>query len=228
MTRRGYSPCVRRAMIVVGLSAIAIAAGGCGSATSAGPSHRHARAADALDKVVLRASQIGHGYHLKMRPDGHGVAGYVTLDLCGSSFPSEALRTERLQVNYIGGAAQLSNEVVRYRGGGARQALSEVRSAALNCPNHPVKSPVAGVPPLTYRIKSLHDAHLPPGSFAARLRATGRRHGRTVSVTRTLVYQARGDLMSAIYGAGSSARTQMRVTLHAAHAATSNLKRAHS
>ena len=219
---------MRRAMIVAVLSAIAIAAGGCGSASSTGASHKHARAAGALDTIILRPSQIGHGYRLKMRPDGRGVAGYVTLDLCGSSFPSEALRTERLQVNYIGGAPQLSNEVVRYRPGGAQQALSEVRRAALNCPNRPVKSPVAGVPPLTYRVKSLRDAHLLPDSFAARVRVTGRQHGRTVRVTRTVVYEARGDLVSGIYCVGSSARAQTRVALHAAHAAASNLRRANS
>jgi hypothetical protein len=39
-------------------------------------------------------------------------------------------------------------------------------------------------------------------------------------------YEARGDLMSAIYCVGSSARAQTRVALHSAHAADSNLGRA--
>ena len=69
-----------------------------------------------LDKLVLRASQLGPGYKLLHRPDGDGAKGFVTLDMCDYRFTSEAARTDRLQVNYVpaGAAVMYSNEVVSY------------------------------------------------------------------------------------------------------------------
>ena len=110
-----------------------------------------------LDKVVLRASQVGAGYRLLQRPDGHGAAGFVTLDMCGYRFTSEADRTGRLQVNYVraGAPIKFSNEVVTYAVGGARLALREINQAVDHCPSGPVTSTVKGVPPVTYRITRL-------------------------------------------------------------------------
>ena len=81
-----------------------------------------------LNRLVLKGPQVGAGYKLVQRPDGHGARGYVTLDMCGFVFPSENLRTDRLQVNYkrAGTAVELSNEVVSYRPGGAAQSLQEI------------------------------------------------------------------------------------------------------
>ncbi len=54
-----------------------------------------------LTALVLKGNQVGPGYRLLQRPDGYGVAGFVTLDMCGFTFRSEQLRTARLQVNYV-------------------------------------------------------------------------------------------------------------------------------
>src|SRR5689334_8095880 len=88
-------------------------------------------------KMVLTPAQVGPGYVLLQRQDGFGVNGTVTLDLCGrAGYPSEKLRTARLQVNYLkrGTTLGLSNEVVRYKAGGARQALAEALRHARTCP----------------------------------------------------------------------------------------------
>src|SRR6266446_6413400 len=73
-----------------------------------------------VGKLILRAGQVGPGYVLFQRMDGHGVKTQVTLDLCGSDYPSETLRVTRLQTNYLhrGTTTGISNEVVTYRPGG--------------------------------------------------------------------------------------------------------------
>src|SRR3954462_12911788 len=94
-------------------------------------------------KLILQPAQIGSGYVMLNRKDGSGVKGTVTLDLCGrTGYPSEQLRTARLQVNYLknGSVIGLSNEVVQYRAGGAAQAMREVVSHALNCPSTPIRT----------------------------------------------------------------------------------------
>jgi hypothetical protein len=186
-----------------------------------------ARTGSVLTRVVLRPSQVGPGYRLQQRPDGHGVRGLVTLDLCGFTFPSEFLRRARLQVDYVrrGAAVQLSNEVVTYRPGGAQQALREVAYAARHCPRHPVGSTVAGVPKLTYRIGWIHDRRLLPGAVALRVRASGMQNGKRVVETTLGVYQVRQNVLSAVYTFGRSIRTQLPVGLHAAAQSALNLKR---
>jgi hypothetical protein len=186
-----------------------------------------ARTGSVLTRVVLRPAQVGPGYRLQQRPDGHGVRGLVTLDLCGFTFPSERLRTARLQVNYVrsGSAVQLSNEVVTYRRGGAQQALREVAYAARHCPRHAVGSTVAGVPKLTYRIGWVHDRRLLPGAVALRVRASGMENGKRVEVTTLGVYQVRRNVLSGVYTYGRSFRAELPVGLHAAAESALNLKR---
>jgi hypothetical protein len=186
-----------------------------------------ARTGSVLTRVVLRASQIGPGYRLQQRPDGHGVRGLVTLDLCGFTFPSERLRTDRLQVNYVhsGKTVQLSNEVVTYRGGGAQQALREVAHAARHCPRHPVGSTVAGVGPLTYRIGWVSDRRLLPGAVALRIHATGLFNGRHEETTNLAVYQVRRNVLSAVYTYQLSFKAQLSVGLRAAAQSAINLKK---
>src|SRR5262249_40745995 len=83
-----------------------------------------------LSRVVLAGSQVGAGYKLTNFPFGNSFIGEPTLDLCGSAYASESLRTGRLQVRYThpGKAVAVSNEVVTYAGAGAQQALQEVTS----------------------------------------------------------------------------------------------------
>ena len=186
-----------------------------------------ARTSSVLNRVVLRPSQVGPGYRLEQRPDGQGVRGFVTLDLCGFKFPSERLRTARLQVSYVrpGGAVQVSNEVVTYRPGGAQQALREVAHAARHCPHHPVGSTVAAIPKLTYRIAWIHDRRLLPGAVALRVRASGMLNGKRVVVFTLGIYQVRKNVLSGVYTYGRSIRAQLPVGLHAAAESALNLKR---
>jgi hypothetical protein len=164
---------------------------------------------------------------MQQREDGHGVRGFVTLDLCGFSFPSERLRTARLQVNYVrsGNAVRLSNEVVAYRRGGAQQALREVAHAARHCPRKAVGSTVAGIGPVTYRIGWLGDRRLLRGSVALRIHVAGVRNGRHVEMTSLVVYQARRNVLSGLYTYGRRFRAQLPVGLHAAAASAANLRR---
>ena len=67
-----------------------------------------------LSHVVLTGAQVGPGYRRASFAGGDSVIGETTLDLCGGTFPSESLRTNRLQVRYQhpGRVATVSNEVV--------------------------------------------------------------------------------------------------------------------
>ena len=104
----------RRGAVLVAVSVLAAAlTAGTGTAATADP--------PPLDAVVLTAKQAGPGYTRYTMDGGRQVNGQVTLDFCGGGYPSEALRQRRFQTIYANpaGAAQLSNEVVRYSPGGA-------------------------------------------------------------------------------------------------------------
>jgi hypothetical protein len=67
--------------------------------------------------------------------------GQPTLDLCNGTYPSESLRTARLQVLAVdgGGNALLSTEAVLYNNpASATQGFSELASTASKCPSTPV------------------------------------------------------------------------------------------
>jgi hypothetical protein len=161
-----------------------------------------------LSAIVLRAAQVGSGYVLEQISGGQLVQGQATLDLCGASFPSESLRTARLQVAYRapGMSLALSNEVVAYRPGGARQALREITHAAGACPHGPVKTVVPGVgtAEVTYRVERLHDSRLLPGSLALVVHASGTVNGAHRSMTEVEIYQVQGDILSAVYASGGA------------------------
>ena len=129
---------------------IALGATPVGNVHAGGTTMRPAstEATPSLDSLVLRGTTGRSGYVLKRRPDGVGVRGFVTLDMCGFDFRSESLRTGRLQVNYSrqGSPEILSNEVVSYRPGGAGQAMREVERSIRQCPSGPVPSEIKGVP----------------------------------------------------------------------------------
>lgn len=181
-----------------------------------------------LDKLVLRASQLGPGYKLLHRSaDGRGADGFVTLDLCGYRFTSEARRTDRLQVNYDrpGAVIKYSNEVVSYAPGGTRLALRELNQAVNRCPAKPVVSTVQGVPPLTYRITRLSTAGLLPGAVALRINVYGVYKGKRFSETDAAIYQARGNILSALYAYGGSVKQRELAALRAAKQSRANLIR---
>jgi hypothetical protein len=179
-----------------------------------------------LRSLVLRASQIGPGYRLKERPDGHGVRGFVTLDMCGYTFRSESLRTARLQVDYVArGKPHVSNEVVRYRPGGVTTAFREIMYAWRNCPPGPARSHIRGVPPLTYRIVSFVDRRLPAGTIPLVVHVSGKANGRTISVTFVTIYHREGTVLSSVYVQGGRLDDAKQIAVRAAVASAENLSR---
>lgn len=180
-----------------------------------------------LDKLVLRASQLGPGYKLLHRSDGRGANGLVTLDLCGYRFTSEARRTGRLQVNYdgTGTVIKYSNEVVSYAPGGTRLALRELNQAVNRCPARPVPSTVQGVPPLTYRITRLSTAGLLPQTVALRINVSGVYKGKRFSETDAAIYQVHGNVLSGLYAYGGSVKQRERAALRAAKQSRATLIR---
>ena len=178
--------------------------------------------------LILRASQVGPGYVLFQRTDGHGVKTQVTLDLCGSDYSSEHLRLTRLQTNYLhrGTKTGISNEVVTYRPGGAARAMQEVAQHAANCPKRPIPSSVQGVPNLTYQITQVQDPHLLKGYLAVRVQVSGILKGKRITDVWYAVYQRLGDVLSGVYSFGTpqDAQRQLSLCLHAAEQSALNLR----
>ena len=176
-----------------------------------------------LGSIVLRASQVGSGYRLSQIPGGQLVQGETTLDLCGFTYPSESLRTARLQVAYRapGTSLELSNEVVGYRPGGAAQALREVTHAAGSCPRGPIKTSSGDV---TVRVQRFRDARLLPGSLALVVHESGTINGQRRSVAGVVVYQVYGDILSGVYADGGTVPQIRKFAVAAAEWSAANLK----
>jgi hypothetical protein len=178
--------------------------------------------AQTVARIVLTASQVAPDVTLKQLPGGNQVAGQVTLDLCGYTFHTEALRLARLQVAYTrGGTPLVSNEVVAYKPGGAASALRELRAAVAHCPAGYVSSRVRGMGQLKNSIKHISVPGALPGSVAIVDRITEKLNGKTLSFDAVLVFQARHDVLSAVYGYGLG---QLPLVRHAAVQSAANLK----
>jgi hypothetical protein len=199
------------------IASCAVAAGDLAAKTGATP----------LNQIALRAAQVGPLYRAEVIRSGRSVRNQVSLDLCGFRFPSEALRAARLQLAYQrpGVKLALSSEVVRYRAGGALQAFLELQYAVANCPTKPVRGPVGGVGPLTWRVNRISDPRLPPASIALDVHVTGTVEGKKVVDVSTLVYQVRGEVLSAVYTYGGTAAASRRFALNAAVQSAGNLRR---
>ncbi len=172
-------------------------------------------------KLIIKPSAVGSGYAVAIAPGGLG-AKQRTLDLCGTTnYPSEALRTARIQVNYGKPNAKLalSNEVVVYKDAGAAQAMREVARHAANCPAKPIA--FEGQPPLRYKITRIADSNLLSGSLAFRIDVSGRVKGKPVHAIRFAIYQRHGNVLSGVYSyalGGVSGAAQEKFALHAAEA----------
>jgi hypothetical protein len=179
-----------------------------------------------LAKLVLKPTAVGSGYVLLQRNDGKGTT-QRTLDLCGTkNYPSESLRTDRIQVDYLkqGAKLALSNEVVSYKGSGATQAMREVLVHARTCPKKPIA--FEGQPPLTYKITRITDPKLISGAIALRIDVSGKINGKRVSAIRFAIYQRVGNVLSGVYSYsvnGVSGAAQQRFVLHAAEASAKAL-----
>jgi len=177
---------------------------------------------------VLKPGAVGAGYIQLARSDGKGTA-QRTLDLCGTSnYPSESLRSDRLQVDYLkqNSALGLSNEVVTYKDGGAAKALREVAQHAQTCPNKPIA--FEGQPPLVYRFTHITDAKLLRGYIALRIDISGTIKGKAVRAVRYAVYQRFGNVLSGVYsyalGPGVTSAAQQAFVLHAAEMSAKALR----
>jgi hypothetical protein len=180
-----------------------------------------------LAKLLLRPSQVGPGYRLVQRPDGHGVKGFVTLDMCGYQFGSEKLRTNRLQVNYVhaGAAVTVSNEIVTYQPGGAAQALEEVAYAASHCPSAPLKSMANGVSAVSFKVSPVPFTEpLPAGSVAYAVTISLIYKGKQTKQHDIIVYQIRGNVLSGVYGYGGTLAARTHATLASAMQSARNLR----
>jgi len=110
----------------------------------AGISHDPYR--QALSGLVVRQADVNASRTVALIPQGNLLT-QPTLDLCNGTFPSERLRTARLQVADVDAATQnttsLSTEAVLYRDAAASsQAFAELRHVSAACPHRPVVSPV--------------------------------------------------------------------------------------
>jgi hypothetical protein len=179
-----------------------------------------------LAKVVLSGSQVGTGYNAAQIPGGKVVQGEKTLNFCSLSYPSEALRNARLQVAYMakGSPLSASNEVVTYQPGGAEEALREMKHAATACRSGPVTNAPSGVKDATREIRVIPDPRLLPGSVAILATESAVVKGKHVTESFMLVFQIRGDVLSGVYGYGTSLAALEKFTLHAAEQSAGNLR----
>ncbi len=169
--------------------------------------------------LVLSARDLGKGFVRESFPAGASVIGATTLDLCNQTFPSEALRTSRLQVRFrYGKDYPVSNEVVAYASGGAAQALTEVKSAATACSATTITQ-IQGSSRVSFHTSSLNVAGLPAGAVAMTLHVTLLRAGKTLTQDGVAVYLVRGNVLSGIYAYASKELPLGKLTQIVVHAA---------
>jgi hypothetical protein len=180
-----------------------------------------------VSHLVLQPAQVGKGYVSLAQTGGNAVKGQVTLNLCGTGYASEQLRTTRLQLNYANRSAPvaISNEVVTYRADGAAQAMREVVRRVARCPHHPIETGEKGSPKLMFKLTRISDPHLLRGYVALRVDVTGTLNGKHVATTSYAIYQRRGNVLSGIYSFGGTSAAQRTLALHTAEASARNLRR---
>jgi hypothetical protein len=179
-----------------------------------------------VSHLVLQPAQVGKGYVSLAQMGGNAVKGQVTLNLCGTGYPSEQLRTTRLQLNYAnrGAPVAISNEVVTYRADGAAQAMREVVRRVASCPHHPIETGAKGSPKLMFTLTRISDPRLLKGYVALRVDVTGTLNGKHVATTSYAIYQRRGNVLSGIYSFGGTSAAQRALALHTAEASARNLR----
>jgi hypothetical protein len=197
------------AAVFVGVTVSGCAGGGGTAASTSSSSSSTAVASasgsaqDVLRTVALKSDDLPANATLKLLEDGDQVAGQVTLDLCGASFPSEHLRTARLQqvAKDASGVTVVNDENVMYQSAeGAVQALTELRKTISACdPSKFMHSHVSDVPDLRYELIPIAEAELAGltrdhVAFTAKLTA---QNGQTA--TEALVYQRRGAVLVGVY-----------------------------
>ena len=155
-----------------------------------------------LQRLVVRQQDVPADNRVQLLDGGNQVSGQTTLDLCNGRFPSEELRTARLQVVEYdgGGAGVLSTEAVLYRhGADAAQAMHEVTSVVAACPPAPVVSPV-GEPTVTTRFQAAPDRSWPKVAGVERLAfAFTTSDSLGLTEAHVAVYLHRGRVLEGVY-----------------------------
>jgi hypothetical protein len=126
--------------------------------------------ASLLAGLIVSDSDVGPTLTVAGLAGGNGLT-QPTLDLCNGTFPSEAMRSARLQVAAVDtqGDTALSTEAVLYSSGaGAAAAFSVLKATAAACPSGPVDSPV-GQPTVTTRFDPAPDGAWPQVPSVERL-----------------------------------------------------------
>ena len=161
-----------------------------------------------LEAIVLLPADIGPGVVQKELPGGRTLS-QATLDLCGATYPSESLRTDRIQVLFMdrGGRVILSNEVVSYRPGGAEQAYRELRSLVGHCRT---PYPVSGGTASRVRFGPRDPRLLDRQFVATALFSSSRGQGHVWSAA---VYQFVGEDFSGVYTYGQGRSLTLRLAL---------------
>jgi hypothetical protein len=202
---------------------------GCLALAAAGASLARAAAAlspeKKVDRVVLRAAQVGPGSITREIPGGRDVKGQITLDLCGYRFRSEKLRVARVQLSWIsntGGPPFLSNEVVAYKPGGAAKAIKELRTAIATCPKGFVKSTVLGAGLIRNKFNRIRGHGFLPGTVGVIDHITEKTKGKTLRFDSLLVYQERGNVLSGVYSFGA---LRLPLVVNAATQSAKNLRK---
>lgn len=158
--------------------------------------------ASILQGLVVRQPDVPSSSIVQLLDGGNLVVGQTTLDLCNGRYPSEDLRTARLQVVEYArdGSVPLSTEAVLYRTpADAAQAMQEVSSVAAHCPHSPVVSPVGEPTVMT------HFLTRPDGSWKSTPGVERQAYAFTTSDTfgtsqqQVAVYLRRGRLLEGLY-----------------------------
>jgi hypothetical protein len=108
------------------------------------PSQTRDSSAPLLANLIVTDADVGPTLRVSGLQGGNTLD-VPTLDLCNGTFPSEAMRTARLQVSAVDAQRQtaLSTEAVLYSSGaGTADAFKQLRDTAAACPSGPVESPV--------------------------------------------------------------------------------------
>lgn len=212
----GMKTARHKLMILVALSyALALTTAGAAVADGAvQPSVTSTEDLATLTAVSIQPSDLRAGFQTLPYPSGTSVHGYVSLDLCGADFPSEAKRTGRSQTSVVPSfdptfdGTIFATEAIMYPDDQtAVQAMTELTTAANNCPTSSfVMGPactchVGNQTPENWQFHPAPDLRWKKTPGTQRLAfdvtiADQKGH----STREDLIYQRHGRLVVAIYG----------------------------
>ena len=134
------------------------------------PAQTRDPSASLLANLIVTDADVGSTLRVSGLQGGNTLD-VPTLDLCNGTFPSEAMRTARLQVSAIDAQRRtaLSTEAVLYSSGaGTTDAFAQLKDTAAKCPPGPVESPV-GLATVTTRFGPAPDVNWPQVPTVERL-----------------------------------------------------------